>query len=102
MLDKNDCITIDCVEVQGKTYFFKPELELFLQVENHNSRRLPLLIIDQPRLELLVFAHTKEKLLYEAIEQIKFLIEEYVLADDKNFSPGAKQLRKTWLKIITN
>jgi len=102
VLDKNDCITIDCVKLQGKTYFFKPELELFLQVENNNPRRLPLLIIDQPRLELLVFAHTKEKLLHEAKEQIKFLIEEYVLADDKNFSPGAKQLRKTWLKIITN
>jgi hypothetical protein len=102
MLDKNDCITIDRVKLQGKTYVFKPELELFLQVENNNQKRLPLLIIHQPRLELSVFAHTKEKLLREAIEQIKFLIEEYVLADDKNFSPGAKQLRKTWLKIITN
>jgi hypothetical protein len=102
VLDKNDWITIDCIELQGKTYFFKPELELFLQVENKNPKRLPLLIIDQPRLELSVFAHTKEKLLQEAKEQIKFLIKEYVLADDTNFSPGAKQLRKTWLKIITN
>jgi hypothetical protein len=101
VLDKNDCIVIDSVKLQGKTYLFKPELELFLQVENHNSKKPPLLIIDQPRLELLVFAHTKKKLLHEAIEQIKFLIEEYVLADDKNFSPGAKQLRKNWVMIIT-
>lgn len=39
MLDKNDCITIDCVKLQGKTYVFKPELELFLQIDNHNLKR---------------------------------------------------------------
>jgi hypothetical protein len=101
VLDKNDCIVIDSVELQGKTYAFMPEIELFFWVEDSNVKeKLPLLVIDQPRLGLSAFARTKKKLLHEAIEQIKFLIEEYVLADNKNFSPGALQLRKNWLKII--
>jgi hypothetical protein len=101
MPDIDNCLAIDRVQLQGKTYVFMPEIELFFCVEDSNVKeKLPLLVIDQPRLGLSAFARTKEKLLHEAIEQIKFLIEEYVLADDKNFSPGALQLRKNWLKII--
>ena len=103
MPDNDDCIVVDSVKLQNKTYFFKPKIELFFYVEDSNvKKKLPLLIIDQPRLGLSAFARTKEKLLHETKEQIKFLIEEYVLAEHKNFSPGALQLRKNWLKIITD
>jgi hypothetical protein len=100
MVDKDDCIIIDHIELLGKSYIFKPEIVLFLQTEDSVSGKPPLLTVEAPRLEILAFARTKNKLLHEINEQIKFLIEEYVLADDKNFSPGALQLRKRWLKII--
>ena len=100
MLNQDDFILIDRVELMGKSYAFKPEIVLFIQAENGTTGKPPLLTVDAPRLQILAFARTREKLLHEVKEQIKFLIKEYVLADDKNFSPGAMQLRKRWLKII--
>ena len=100
MVNKDDWLIIDHVELNKKTYWFKPEITLFPYSQDDNSGKPPLLIIDNPKLGLVAFARNKEKLLYETKEQIKFMIEEYVLADPKNFSPGALQVRKDWLKII--
>lgn len=102
MLTQDDCIIIDHIELLGKSYVFKPEIVLFLQTEDNVSGKPPLLTVEAPRLGILAFARTKNKLLREINEQIKFLVKEYVLADAKNFSPGAVQLRKRWLKIIKN
>jgi hypothetical protein len=100
MPDIDNCLAIDRVELNKKTYWFKPEIILFPYSQDDNAGKSPLLIIDDPRLNICAIARNKKKLLHETKEQIKFLIDEYVLADPKNFSPGALQLRKNWLKII--
>jgi hypothetical protein len=97
MVSSEDCIAIDKVGRRGKTFKFNPSISLEVREENSCGK---LFLVEHPRLEIFAFGATRVKLRQEIEEQILFILDEYVFADDSKLSPAAQKLKERWLKLL--
>jgi len=72
---------------------FRFSQPIFLQPElNKESQQL--YVVEEPRLTLYAYAQTREQLTQEISEQIAFMWDEYVQADDATLAHDALELKQ--------